>query len=82
MLTAFRKHYPAVRISLQHLAVGWMVRHAAWLYTKLKLGKDGKTAHVWIFGKPYAGAVLEFGEQAKLKVIGKRREFLTRWIEA
>ena len=43
--------------------IPYAVRHGAWLYTKFAVGPDGKTPWEALRGKPFHGALAQFGEK-------------------
>jgi hypothetical protein len=59
----------------------WLVRHAAWSYTKLGIRADGMTPHQALYGIPYRGPLVAFGEQVHYKVPFKDKVCKTepRW---
>ena len=45
--------------------IPYAVRHGAWLYTRFAVRPDGKTAWDELRGKPFRGALAEFGEKVR-----------------
>ena len=45
--------------------IPYAVRHGAWLYTRYVVRPDGKTAWDELRGKPFRGALAEFGEKVR-----------------
>ena len=55
------------KINLKLPIVTWIIRHAAFILTRYRIGKDGHTAWRRLTGRDWNGNVAEFGEQ----VLGK-----------
>ena len=50
-------------LHLEHVALPWLVRHAAWQITHYQVKSDGRTPYERLRGgRPYNGQVAEFGE--------------------
>ena len=49
-------------IGLEHVLMGWMGRHSAWVVTNLQVKGTGRTPHRSIRRKDYIGEVVPFGE--------------------
>ena len=54
----------------EHKLMPCMVRHTPWCRNKFQVGKDGRTAHVRVYGKEYKHGVSQFGEIC----IGKKKK--------
>ena len=55
------------KVNLKLPIVTWIIRHAAFILTRYRIGKDGHTAWTRLTGRDWNGNVAEFGEQ----VLGK-----------
>ena len=51
------------KIPLQSNIVSWMIRHAAFVLTRYRIGHDGHTAYRRLTGRDWMGPVAEIGEQ-------------------
>ena len=56
------------KITLADQVVPWLVRHAAYLITRCRVGKDGKTAMQRIKGRKISAPMVEFGESILFKL--------------
>ena len=45
-----------------HVLMGWMVRHCAWVVNNFQVNGTGRTPYLSIRGKDYTGEVVPFGE--------------------
>ena len=64
-LRAFREAVSTehkTEVAPDHVLVGWMVRHCAWVVNNFQVKRTGRTPHRSIRGKDHAGEVLPFGE--------------------
>jgi hypothetical protein len=58
-------------IELDHPVLSWMLEHAAFVYTAIHKGQEGKTAWEKARGRPFAMHVVGFCEQAVFKLPSK-----------
>ena len=49
-------------IGPDHVLIGWMVRHCAWVVNNCQVKGTGRTPYCSIRGKDYTGEVMPFGE--------------------
>ena len=49
-------------VGLDHVLMGWMVRHCAWVVTNVQVKGTGRTLYRSIRSKDYLGEVVPFGE--------------------
>ena len=49
-------------IGPEHMLMGWMVRHSAWVVNNFQVKGHGRTPHRSLRGKYYTGEVVPFGE--------------------
>ena len=49
-------------VGLDHVLMGWMVRHCAWVVNNFHVKGTGRTPYRSILGKDYTGEVVPFGE--------------------
>ena len=71
-------------LDLKLPVVRWLIKHAAFIITRYKVGHDGHTAWRRLTGKAWSGTVAEFGEQvfgklALKKVVGEERPGHVDW---
>ena len=55
------------KVDLRLPIVSWIIRHAAFVLTRYRIGKDGHTALRRLIGRDWTESVAQFGEQ----VLGK-----------
>jgi hypothetical protein len=66
----------ALKIQPKHIILQWMVRWAAMMYSRFKVGEDGKTPYERLKGRKCNVEVVPFGETVmykKLKESGQRK---------
>ena len=51
-------------VGLDHVLMGWMVRHCAWVVNNFQVKGAGRTPYRSIPGKDYSGKVVPFGKCA------------------
>ena len=61
-----------LRLDLQLPIVRWLVRHAAFVFTRYQVGHDGFTPWRRLTGRTWNGVVAEFGEQVMGKLALKK----------
>ena len=61
-----------LRLDLQLPIVRWLVRHAAFVFTRYQVGHDGLTPWRRLTGRTWNGVVAEFGEQVMGKLALKK----------
>ena len=49
-------------VGSDHVLMGWMVRHCAWVVNNFQEKGTGRTPHRSVRGKDYTGEVVPFGE--------------------
>ena len=71
------------RIGLEHDLISWMIRHSAWLITRLRVRALGHTAYELIRQRKYGGSIVEFGEilWARIPTAKKLGKLDQRWVE-
>ena len=64
-LRAFREDVSMrykTEVGPDHVLMGWMVRHCAWVVNNFQVKSTGRTPYRSIRGKDYTGEVMSFGE--------------------
>ena len=60
------------RISMDHSLLAWLVGHAAFLLSRIPIGKDGRTAVERWTGRTYRREIAIFGEHVLWKTVLKK----------
>ena len=61
-------------INDEHPVFEWLIEHAGWPITHLRIGADGKTAWERVTGRPCAQPLVEFGEVVWAKPLRRSEE--------
>ena len=66
----FREHDTGVRIANDSPLLSWLLRFAAQVINKMRIGKDGKTSELWRIGRRWRKPMAQFGEKVWFRSIG------------
>lgn len=50
------------KVGPRYKLMPWLVRHVPWCRSRFQQGRDGRSSHQRLYGKPYTSATLMFGE--------------------
>ena len=74
------KHRLGRNVPTTHAVFTWLVEHAADLYIKYHVGKDGKTAVQRLTGRTCREELVEFGEHVMFRpLLSHRAKLQPRW---
>ena len=75
------EHRLGCKLDKEHPILPWLIRHASATINRYSVGKDGKTAHQRVRGRPFSAATTEFGECVWYRIVkgNKRGKLDARW---